>query len=382
MIRQLLLISLTLVLPFGTILADEPSLNGRTMSEWIAILKDDPLVRKRKAALVSLGQMLPGTEELQKKAIPAIAKSLKVDGNAGVRAQAAILLGQQPVESAPLFLNDLTEALRSEKDSEVRKELAIAIGRFGRLSGAAVLPLIEVLKDPAFPTRAAAAETLGRIGKDARKSAPYLIPLVKDPDRTVRLAAIFAIGRVDPDDSETAAEVLVEALQAEQAKMGANRDQEAIVSAIVSLGLLGEKSTDAVKAIARHLSDTDVELRQLATQTLSKFGVVSRIASAELKKVFQEDSDKLTRSNALHALGVAYGMDVKELIPVLVSRLKSEPEYEIRVGICELLASFGANGKSAIPALQEARRDSQLKVREAAALAIRTIEKPAEKPKP
>lgn len=360
--------------------ADDPSINGRTLTEWMAILKDDSLVRKRKAALLSLSQLIANDEDARKKAVPTIAKAMKVDGNAGVRGQAASVLGQLPTEAAVLFIGDLAEALRSEKDSEVRKELAVAAGRFGRLSVSAVLPLADLLKDPAAPTRAASADALGRIGKDARKAAPHLLPLAKESDRTVRMAAVFAIGRVDPDDSESAAEVLVEVLNLEHGKGEKSRDPEMISTAIVSLGLLGEKSTDAVKAIARHLTDSDLELRQLSALTLGKFGVISRIASAELKKALQEDTNKIVRSNALHSLAAGYGMDVKDLIPVLTARLKSDPDFEVRVAIAELLGSYGENGKSAIPALQEARRDSQLKVREAAALAIRQIQKPPEKP--
>lgn len=375
----LALLALAFALPIAA-RAEEPSFNGRTVSEWLAILKDDPLVRKRKAALVSLGQMLSGSEEVQKKAVPAIAKSLKVDGNAGVRGQAAGVLGQLPVESAPLFLGDLAEALRAEKDSDVRKELATAVGRFGRLSGAAVLPLVEVLKDNAAPTRAAAADALGRIGKEARKAAPSVLPLAKDMDRSVRYAAVFAIGRLDPDDSETAAETLVEVLDKEHAKAKTMKDVEMISATIVSLGLLGEKSTDAVKAIARHIADPEVELRQLSANTIGKFGIIGRVASQELKKAFQEDGDKIVRANALHSLAAGYGADPKDLIPVLTARLKADPDFEVRVAIAELLGSYGANAKSAVPSLQEARRDSQLKVREAAALAIRKIEKPPEKP--
>jgi HEAT repeat protein len=379
--KRIILISVVALLAAAPLpAADEPSFNGRSLSEWLAILKDDPLVRKRKAALVALGQMISGSEESQKKAIPGIAKAMKVDGTAGVRAQAATLLGQQPLEAAPLVLGDLAEALRSEKDSEVRKELAIGVGKFGRLSGSAVLPLVEVLKDPAAPTRAAAADALGKIGKEARKAAPYVVPLAKDADRSVRAAAVFALGRLDPDDSETVCETLVELLEKESAKTGPARDGEMIAASIVSLGLLGERSTDAVKAIAKHLADPDAELRRTVALTLGKFGTIGRIASAELTKAFQSDQDKTVRANALHSLAVSYGDKAAELIPVLTARLKADPDFEVRVAIAEQLGGMGASAKSAVPALQEARRDSQLKVREAATLAIRAIEKPPEKP--
>lgn len=358
---------------------EEPSFNGRTLSEWTAILKDDPLVRKQG------GPCVARTDDRGQRGGPEESRPRDREVAEGGRQrrrshQAAGVLGQLPVEAVPQFLGDLSEALRAEKDSDVRKELATAVGRFGKLSGAAVLPLAEVLKDPAAPTRAAAADALGRIGKEARKAAPNVLPLTKDMDRAVRYAAVFAIGRLDPDDSETAAETLVEVLGKEHAKGSKMKDVEMISAAIVSLGLLGEKSTDAVKAIARHIGDPEVELRQLSANTIGKFGIIGRIASQELKKAFQEDGDKIVRSNALHSLAVGYGADAKDLIPLLTARLKADPDYEVRVAIAEQLGSYGANGKEAIPALQEARRDSQLKVREAAAIAIRQIQKPPEKP--
>ncbi len=376
---------------------DDPSFNGRKMTEWMAILKDDSLVRKRRAAVVSLGQIVAGDAAAQKKAFPPLVKALKTDSNAGVRAQVATLFGQQSTEAAALFLSDVAEALRSEKDSDVRKELAVAAGRYGKLSAAAVLPLTDILKDKAAPTRAAAAEALGRIGKEARKSAPVLVPLAQDADRGVRYAAVFALGRIDPDDSEAAAEAILEVLNKEHANgpkaaavaagvaglaWATTRDAELTSACVVSLGLLGEKSPDVVKAVARHLADPDTELRQLSANTLGKFGIIGRVASLELTKAFQQDTDRLVRTYALNSLCAAHGSDVKDLIPVLTARLNADADYEVRIAIAEQLGGMGAVAKDALPALREARRDPQLKVREAAGIAIRQIEKPPEKPKP
>lgn len=391
-----LLLAVLLALPLTATAADDPSFNGRTLTEWLAILKDDTLVRKRRAAVVSIGQMMSGNSDARTKAIPALAKALKTDGNAGVRAQVANLLGQQGVEDAAQFLPDVAEAMRNEKDSDVRKEMAVAAGRFGKLSASVVLPLIDLLKDPAAPTRAAAAEALGRIGKDSRRAGPTIVALAADKDRAVQYAAVFALGRIDPEDTTAAAEAIVAVLEAEYAKgpkataVGAGlgglagssaRDSEMASAAIVSLGLLGEKSTEAVKLVAKYLPDPDADLRQLAARTLGKFGIIGRVASAELRKAFEADPDKLVRAYALNSLAATYGPDAKDLIPVLTARLNADADYEVRVAIAEQLGGLGAAGKDAVPALREARRDPQLKVREAAAFAIRQIERPIEKPK-
>lgn len=391
--RLLTLFALLLLLPPGR--ADEPELNGRTLTEWMAVLKDDTLVRRRRAAVVSLGQIMSGNTEAQTKALPALTRALKNDGNATLRGQVANLLGQQPTEAAAQFLPDLAEALRNEKDSDVRKEIAAAVGRYGKLSAAVVLPLIDVLKDPAAPTRAAAADALGRIGKESRRAAPNLVALAAEADRGVQHAAVFALGRIEPDDAEAASTAILAVLDKETAKRpkaaavsagvggfagAAARDAELASAAIVSLGLLGEKSPDVVKAVALYLPDADAELRQLAATTLGKFGIIGRVASAELRKAFETDADKLVRAYALSSLCAAYGSDVKDLIPVLTARLNADADHEVRIAVAQQLGGMGSAGKDALPALREARRDSQLKVREAATLAIRQIEKPIEKP--
>ncbi|QEL19535.1 HEAT repeat domain-containing protein [Limnoglobus roseus] len=390
-----LLLAILFLTPAMSRAADDPSFNGRTLTEWMAVLKDDSLVRKRRAAVVSLGQMMSGNAEAQTKAIPALARALKNDSNAALRGQVANLLGQQPVEVAAQFLPDMAEALRNEKDADVRKEISLAVGHYGKLSASVVLPLIDVLKDTAAPARAAAADALGRIGKDARRAAPTLVPLAADADRAVQYAAVFALGRIDPDDSESASIAILAVLEKEMtrgpkaATLGAGiggftgataRDMEMATAAIVSLGLLGEKSPDVVKAVAKFLPDADPELRQLAALTLGKFGIIGRVASAELRKAFEQDADKLVRAYALNSLCSSYGAEAKELIPALAARLKADDDYEVRVAIAQQLGGMGPSGKDAIPALREARRDSQLKVREAAAFAIRQIEKPIEKP--
>src|SRR5579883_2616230 len=140
--------------------ADDPAFNGRTMSQWMTMLRDDGLPRKRRAAAIALGQIAaehPEKETLE-RVLPALARAIRSDANPAVRAQLAGVLGRQPAEYTPLFLADLAEVMRVEKDGTARREMATALGRFGRQARAAVVPLTDVLKDPAAPTRAAAAE--------------------------------------------------------------------------------------------------------------------------------------------------------------------------------------------------------------------------------
>ena len=73
--------------------------------------------------------------------------------------------------------------------------------------------------------------------------------------------------------------------------------------------------------------------------------------------------------------------DGRELIPLLTGRLKADREFEVRIAVADELGAMGPAGATAVPALREAQRDPQIKVRDAAATAIKLIQKPAEKPK-
>lgn len=376
--------------------ADDPAFNGRKMSEWLTMLKEDALPRKRRAAALALGQIAADNPDTLPTVLPAVAKALRNDANPTVRAQAVAVLAQQPVEKAGLFLLDVTESLRIEKESDVRREIAVLLGRIGRFAHTAVQPLSDVLKDPSPATRAAATDALGRIGKEARAAAPALVPLTKDADRGVRAAAAFALGRIDPDDPEAAAGALVSLLATERGREGptvarsavgsaavwGGRDSEVVTTAVVSLGLLGEKSSEVVNAVADRLADADPDVRQQTALALGKFGGAARGAAAALTKAFRGDTDKLVRVYALHALGTGFAGEPQSLLPILTGRIMSDPDYEVRVAIADELGALGPAGKPAVPALREAQRDPQLKVREAATIALRKIQSPAQPSKP
>jgi HEAT repeat protein len=376
--------------------AADPAFNGRPLPAWLAMLKDDPLPRKRRAAVVALGQIAADFPDSRTAVLPAVARALRNDSNPGVRLQAATVLGQQPTDRGELFLLDTVEALRIEKDSEVRREVAVALGRLGRYALPAVGPLADVLKDPAPAARAAAAEALGRIGPDASPAGATLIGLTKDADRGVRAAAVFALGRVDPDDRDGAATAVVGVLADERTAdarlaaraaaasgaAAAGRDTGLASAAVVSLGLLGSRSADAVRAVAVRLADPDADVRQLAALTLRKFGPAAQAAIPELTAAFRDDPAKQVRTYALHALSAAHAGQPGTFVPLVVGRLKSDPDFEVRVAIAEEIGALGPAGKDALPALREAQRDPQLKVREAATAAVRQVRRPAEKAKP
>ncbi len=373
--------------------ADDGTFNGLKTAEWIAMSKDDPIPRKRKAAVIALGQLV--TEKSRDKVLTAVARAMRSDSQASVRLQAILVLGQQPAEFLAAYIPDLTEGLRDEKDAQVKREQAVALGRLGKAAQAAVLPLIDALSGDA-KVKVAAAEALGRIGSGANASAPALLPLVNDPDRAVRNAAVFALGRVDPADPDAVVAALVKLLadlKVKHAKLVPSaaltgggvanaRESDLVAAAVVSISLLGVKTNEVVRALAEQVGDPDAEVRLQTVLALGKLTVAARAAEAELKVAARRDSATVVRVYAIHALAAANALEPEPLISFLGECLKADPEPDVRIAIVQELGGMGAKGTAGLGILREAQRDTQVKVREAAKVAIRRITKPVQSEKP
>ena len=352
--------------------ADDPIFNDRKMSEWLTMLKEDPQPRKRRAAIVALGQIAIANRDATAPALIAVGKALQVDANAAVREQAATVIGQQKTDDAAVVLNDLAIAMRMEKDVNVRREVAIVLGRFGKLAKVAVTPLIAALKDADSQVKTAAADALGRIGPEAKDAAPSLLTLISEKDKAIRQAAIFALGRINPDDKTTPSLALVQVLKSE-------KDVELRREIVVSLGFLGESKSEVLTALVAELADSDPDFRTTVVLSLGKFGPAIRSAETALTNLLKNDPDKAVRQHVVRTLCRGLGSDVNLLIPVLTERLKADADFEVRVAIAEELGALGLSAKSAIPILRVAQRDAQIKVREAATKAIKAIESPTPK---
>jgi HEAT repeat protein len=351
------------------------SFNGRRVSEWILMLKEDQTARKRKAAAIALGQIVSENKtnaDVVKAVLPALAKAVRSDPSPSVRGQAANIIGQQDADTGSQYVSDLAECVRTEKDPAAKIECAQALGRFGAKSRGAVIALTNALKDSDAAVKAAVADALGRIGPDSKAAAPDLIPLVKDTDKTVRRAAVFALGRIEPEDPSPVSVAFVELLKVD-------KDKDVRLETVVSIGLLGDRSDESVKALAKTMADPEAEIRKASAMAVAKLGKVARLADKELRKLATSDKDKETRMDAIHALGVAFAAEPAELIPFLSNRLKDDVDFEVRIAIADELGGMGAAAKDAIPALRLAQKDQQIKVRAAAAAAIKQIEKASKK---
>jgi HEAT repeat protein len=146
-------------------------------------------------------------------------------------------------------------------------------------------------------------------------------------------------------------------------------------------GRLRELGDDAVFALARGLSDSDVQLRRNATLALNALGgtwfdrsqpkMDIRAALLALM-VALDDTDTNVRAWSAQAIG-QIGSDAAPAVPALIELLSNEDEGS-RNGACIALRGIGRAATEALPALRRALSDPSADVRGFAKRAIERIE--------
>jgi HEAT repeat protein len=167
-------------------------------------------------------------------------------------------------------------------------------------------------------------------------------------------------------------------------RFGEEKDAELRREAIVSVKLIGDKSEATVAALSRALTDPDDDVKAAVVIGLGAFGVAAKPAAESLLKLATGAKSKGLRIDAVRAFGSALGPALKERQGDVIRIMESDAEYEVRLAAVEELGALGPaikDDKEAMAALRKRLSDPQLKVREAAAVAIRRVEKKPE-PKP
>jgi HEAT repeat protein len=367
----------------------DPEFKGKKVSQWIDTVQNDGSARKRALAVDALGEIW--VVHKHKDAIPNVCRALRVDTSAAVRLQAAQVLGGLRASEIDQGAKTLVDALGAEKEARVRKEIIAAMSKFPEVCALGVDPLAAALKDPDPAVKVAAAEALAQAGGQtktkAQSAAPALVPLLKDADTKVRTAAVYALGRIQPEGASAVAETMAEML-------GAEKDANLRHELTAALGLLAEKSDAVVKALTAALADPDDEERRQAARVLGTFGPAAGPAADELLKLATADKLKDIRVDAVRAFGSALGpagvkARLKTLLPLLDPA--KQPDYEVRLALVDEIGALGwehlgadltapdkavkAAAAEALLAVRLRLSDPQVKVREAAALAVRKIEK-------
>lgn len=346
----------------------DPKYDGKKGSEWVRTLIDDPSARKRALAVDALARLW--AEKRYSESLPSISRSLRLDSSTAVRAQAAIVLGRLRESDIKQVGKDLIDALGSEKESRVRREIAIGLSRYPFLAKAGVGNLTAALKDPEPATLIAVADALAQAGEGAKSAAAGLAPMLKHKEKGLRRAAVIALGRIAPEGAPAIAETMTRMLDSE-------KDLDLRIELVTSLGLLGEKSGAVIDALVKLLNDPEDELRRRAARTLGTFGAAAAPAADALLKAAAGEKVKDIRVDAVRAFGSALGPSLKGRVKDLLAILKDR-DYEVRLAVVEEVGALGNELKDDAETMKVLRwrlSDPHVKVREAASIAIKKIEK-------
>lgn len=293
---------------------DEPVFEGKSVSEWFAMLKDPngsfmgPEIR----ALAQLGR--------QSEAVVPILVELLDDQNRGVRAKAAVVLGEigpQAKTAVPALL----ETLKKHPDGFI----AMSLRRLGPDADTVLPTLVEMLRNENPEVRIAAANVLAEFGPQAKAAAPALTNMRNDKDERVRTQTAVALWKID-QQAEPAVSVLAEQLEK-------NDPQMCIFAArmLSEIGPPAEKAAPALIQVMRKRNEPKDEMEKMRQQRF--LNNVRPIAAEALTKIGPAavpflidalgDEDPGVCRFAASALA-ASGPDAKAALPQLTKLLESE----------------------------------------------------------
>jgi HEAT repeat protein len=381
----------------------EPVYEGKTVAQWIELLKSRNADQRDKAAhaLTTFGPQA-------KAAVPALAEALK-DSETYVRQRAAFALGQIGPGAASA-LPALADVLRNDKQELVRVTAAYAMGRIGlqakfvpdlleackgvagenaraalRQIGpgpdgkAAVPALIKALEDEKWWVRAIAAECLGRVGPEAGAAVPALLKLFNDERLQVRCDAAEAVGRIRGGAKPAAAIAALRELLLREDHTGlhsasalAELGEPGVVAlthalesgkpgarkyAVIALQEVGPVGKAAVRALIKALQHEDVRIRSPAAYSLGRIGPAAKAAVAALTETLR-DPDGHVRINAADALRRIDNSSAGVAALIDVCKDASDSNRSNRCTAAMVLGDFGPAAKEAVPALLELLKDS------------------------
>jgi HEAT repeat protein len=362
-----------------------------------------------------------------KEAVPALAELLEHDAH-GVRREAILALAAIGKDAAPAA-DKLTELC----DCPINAVPAIyALGSIGKVSDDVKSKLIEKAKGDDPVAKTVSAWALAKLHPDderfTRRAATLLVEALQSDDEQVRLAAAKALESLDADP-EIVRPILMGALDsADEDTLLVMLDAlvaigpEIVPRLITALerenaqhrhyvcymiGELGPAAAPATEALAKLLGDAESNTRIEAALALAEIGPSAEAAVPALTKALEHEGP--VRFAASYALGRIGAKAIKakpallaqlkndesmalisawalahihpdcptcqeKALPVLIGGLgdsSAEFRREAVSGIC----CFGEAAKGAVASLKKALSDPDEGVRDAAAAALKAIDK-------
>lgn len=264
---------------------------------------------------------------------PLVAVASGETAEARVRGAAATALGLLADARATLVLTRLLDPA-AEPDPRVRASAAVALGRVGCESAAALRQALAPGAEPDPRVRAAAAAALGE-GQDpeAIPTLTRLLDAAREADPFVRAAAANALGQVgDASAVNGLSRVLTPAVEPEQAVRG---------SVANALGRIGHRSAvPALSAVLRPGAEPDAVVRASAARAL---GLVSDRTAVEALLGVLADGPELDAFVQEAAVGALGAIGDPAALPALTRLVESAStaEPDLRASAAAALASIG-----------------------------------------
>lgn len=337
----------TLALPD---IREDPIIDGKKLSAWIAELQDKDVAVRRKAAaaIEKLPLALSSDKFASGSEVEELEKRVQNKAYYG---------GAQLAEKSEVALARALLAALKDEDTTVRLGAAMSLAAtrwqqpMKRLSdqekAEVQAVLLDELKNPDALIRRKAAARLPIFGIDQKTALAPLAGLLKDPDEKVRISAAGALGHMSPPEA------------AVSALSGAMADKDAYLraAALTSLGRVGVQREGVVPVVTRALRDDDPTVRRLAVDLAGQIAwrPSGPNPAKEVVPVLLElaqDKNYPSRSAVIQAIG-RIRPDHAIAVPVVTECLK---EADTRAVAAQTLQGYGNEAKLAVPILREAAK--------------------------
>ncbi len=201
-------------------------------------------------------------------------------------------LGENWASFLALFMVALVSSFAVQAILRLRSE------EVGQRAEPVLAPPVDRWRWMGSPLRVAAAGTLGALGQAAREATPALLEASTAPEPRVRASATLALAKVGREVEETVP-ALIRALE----------DAEPAVrfAAAQALGGMGLTASEAVPGLVRTLRDPNPSVQQEAIRALGNVGPAARAATADLRKLAENDQLRSLRPTVAQALAKIEG---------------------------------------------------------------------------
>jgi HEAT repeat protein len=284
-------------------------------------------------------------------AAASVAESMLRDADSEVRKAVAIILGRIGSRAS---VSALVEAMRAETEPEVLVAIATALGAIG--GDVAFAPLLEMLDHPESAARQAIVSAINSIGhpqmeaaisarlkfesprirEAAARIAGYfgyasclrqMVELCEDPATIVRRSAVESLANFD---QRPAWSKILESVAG---------DSDPTVRAAAARALAASQSDESLRALVAATHDANLWVRYFAVRSLAVRRSVHADVLASLAECATRDVAAPVRIAAIEALGA---IGAPAMLPV-VTLLTQDPETEVAIAAIAALGRFLAS---------------------------------------